>query len=366
MSMPMPLPFEQEGSRPTDRKKVTPRQLLDIRESEWRPHLESVSLVSEATLSRHQLDQAARALGSVFTGRLDVGRRPTLHHWPACTSAVTVGIATSRYNSGTFWPALWETTGVPHSRQDRDTWGENFLRSLKLLGVDTFPGMSHKYVDPTLMHSGIPTYCLGDLFDLLQRAARTPGLDAHELHHWAISGRHRLKDLDIPAQRFLSTGGDYALETIERCMQLLDLLRETPSAGAHEVGLPERFQRPALEALERASSRGTLPRFEVSGGNHPRVTRPRLHLDPFVHGVHLVLPTIEDSDNLDLLWEVTTDDGTRTRWHWQRSSDTGSRRPGSPGTRSANSSCPTPRADRPRSPESRSSSPPSPHTSPRH
>ncbi|MEE2038754.1 hypothetical protein Q8791_16135 [Nocardiopsis sp. CT-R113] len=312
MSMPLPLPFEQEDV-PARAQKVTPRQLLDIRESEWRPHLESVSLVSEAPFRQQQLDQAARALGSVLTEELDVYQRAKLHRWPACTAAVTVGIATHRYASGTFWPSLWETTRVSASRQDRDAWGTNFLRSLEILGVDTFPGMNHRYVDPILMHSGIPTYCLGDLFDLLlHRGSVDPGVDAHGLHLWAVSGRHRLKDLDIPARRFLSSGGDYALETIERCLQLLDLLREDPASKTREAGLLPRFHAPALEALERAGSRGALPRHTLSTASRPRTTRPRLRLDPSVHGVHLVLPSIEDSANLDVLWEITTDDGTRT------------------------------------------------------
>lgn len=312
MSMPLPLPFEQEEPRSNPRK-VTPRQLLDIRESEWRPRLESVSLISEASLNQRQLDQAARALGSVFSAQMDVYLRSGLSRWPACTAAVTVGIATSRYSSGTFWPPLWEITEVPAARQDSGEWGDDLLRSLEILGADTFPGMTQKYVGPILMHSGIPTYCLGDLFDLLlHRAAVAPGTDAHELHHWAIAGPHRMKDLDIPAQRFLSSGGDYALETIERCMHLLDSLREDPDTSAREAGLPERFERPALEALERAASRGALPQRTAAGDHRPRAARPRLRLDPFVHGVHVVLPTVEDGDNLDVLWEVTIDGGTHT------------------------------------------------------
>ncbi|GAA1440190.1 hypothetical protein [Nocardiopsis tropica] len=312
MSMPLPLPFEQEEP-PANATKVTPEQLLNIRESEWRPRLESVSLVSEAPFNQRELDQAARALGKVFSTQLDVYQKAALHRWPACTASVTVGTATSRYGSGTFWPPLWKTTGVSSARQDSGAWGDNFLRALEILGLDTFPGMNHKYVGPILMHSGIPTYCLGDLFDLLlHRAAVAPGSDAHGFHQWAVSGHHRLKDLDIPAQRFIFSGGDYALETIERCTHLLDALREDPSASARDVGLPGRFQQPAREALDRAASRGALPKHEASGAARPRVTRPRIHLDPFVHGVHVVLPTVEDGDNLDVLWEVTTDDGTRT------------------------------------------------------
>ncbi|MBR8743511.1 hypothetical protein [Nocardiopsis sp. MG754419] len=312
MSMPLPLPFEQ-GTPRTTPQKVTPRQLLGVREAEWRPHLESVSLVSEAPFNQRQLDQAAQALGAVFTEEIGVYGRSDLHRWPACTAAVTVGVATSRYASGTFWPALWETTRVPAPRQRTDIWGTRFLRSLEILGVDPFPGMTFPYVDPILMHSGIPTYCLGDLFDLLlHRIAVEPGLDAHGFHLWAVSGRHRLKDLDMPAGRFISSGGDYALETVERCMHLLELLREDPDAAPSEVGLPRRFHAPAVSALERAAKRGALPRHLLSHSSRPRSTRPRLRLDPFVHGVHVVLPVLEDSANLDVFWEITTDDDTHT------------------------------------------------------
>ncbi|WP_047869770.1 hypothetical protein [Nocardiopsis sp. RV163] len=312
MSMPLPLPFEQEEPQASP-QKVTPRQLLGLREAEWRPHLESVSLVSEAPFNQRQLDQAARALGAVFTEEIGVYGRSDLHRWPACTAAVTVGVATSRYASGTFWPALWETTGVPAPRQKADAWGTRFLRSLEILGVDAFPGMTYPYVDPILMHSGIPTYCLGDVFDLLlHRGAVEPGLDAHGFHLWAVSGRHRLKDLDMPAGRFISSGGDYALETIERCMHLLELLREDPDAAPREVGLPRRFRAPAVAALERAASRGALPRHPLSHSSRPRSARPRLRLDPFVHGVHVVLPVLDDSANLDVFWEITTDDDTHT------------------------------------------------------
>lgn len=319
MSLPLPLPFEQEEPEAHPRK-VTPRQLLDVREAEWRPRLESVSLVSESPFNVKELDQAARALGAIFTRELDVYGRSNLHHWPACLAAVTVGVATRHYAHGTFWPALWESTKVPVSRRKTEAWGTRFLRSLEILGVDTFPGMTYPYVDPILMHSGIPTYCLGDVFDLLlHRSAVEPGLDAYGFHLWAVSGRHRLRDLDMPADRFISSGGDYALETIERCMQLMDLLREDPDAAPREVGLPQRFHAPAVAALERAASRGALPRQPLWQSATPRAARARLRLDPFVHGIHVVLPVLDGTDDLDVSWEVTTDEGThtvRTRRRW--------------------------------------------------
>jgi hypothetical protein len=316
MSMPMPLPFEQDDPQPGPRR-VTPTQLLDVREAEWRPFLDGVSLVSEAPIRQEELHQAARALGAVFTARLDAQMPPRLHHWPACTAAVTVGIAVAHYSGGRLWPDLWERAGVPAVRRDNSAWGEGFLRSLDVLGLDPFPSdTQYTYVGPIVMHSGIPTYCLRDVFTLiLRRVHADPGLDAHGLHQWALGGQFRLKDLDKPAQRFLASGRDYALETIERCMHLLELLQDDASATCREAGLPERFHRPAAQALELAGAEGTLPAWDRSSPSRRQALRPGLHLDPYVHGVHVRLPADEHGE--DVRWDIVTDEeshSVRQRW----------------------------------------------------
>ncbi|MFD0775406.1 hypothetical protein ACFQZ2_15840, partial [Streptomonospora algeriensis] len=202
--------------QPRPRKQVNPTQLLDIREQEWRPKLASFSLVSEAELPQRHLEQATKALGKRFTRMLDHTRAPDLRRWPACTAAATVGVAIEHYSGGSFWPALWHIAGVPASRQESDIWGKTFLASLDRLGMDAFPGQHLTYVGPILMHAGIPTYCLGDVFALLlARTSVSPGLDAAGLHAWAVAGRHRLNSLDVPARRFIASGGEYSLEVVE-------------------------------------------------------------------------------------------------------------------------------------------------------
>lgn len=314
MSMPMPPPFEREEALDPPRpRKVTPSQLLDIRESEWRPLLESVSLVSEAPVEPEQLEQAAVALGRVLSNQLAQQRNPRLDRWPACLAVATVGIATAHYSSGTFWPALWEHSRVEPGSQERSWWGDAFLNSLDKLGLDTFPDTHQRYVGPIVMHAGVPTYCLGDLFDLiLHRAHADPGLDAHGLHEWALGGQFRLNSLDVPARRFLSSGRDYALETIERCMHLLELLQEDSGATCQDAGLLDRFHQPAVEALERARARGTLPRWGRSSPSRRRALRPALRLDPYLHGVYVRLPLDEYGD--DVRWEVATDEETHSVW----------------------------------------------------
>ncbi len=314
-----------------DRKprQVTPTELLDIREAEWRPRLESRSLVSEAVLPQKHLDQAAVALGRLFTRALDRGRAPNLSRWPACMAAVTAGVATARYSHGAFWPALWETAQVPAPRQDYAAWGRAFLDALHDLGLDAFPDEHLPYVTPILMHAGIPTYCLRDVFALLlERSARTPGLDAPAFHHWAVSGRHRLNSLDVPARRFIAQGGDYALEVVDRCLDLLDRLRDDPDTDCRSVGLPARFLAPAREALEQAAARGVAPARRAGGPRRQQPARPRLRLDPHAHGVHVVLPVIGDSDDQIVRWHITTDHGThQVRGHGRWAAATGAASP---------------------------------------
>jgi hypothetical protein len=316
MSMPMPLPFEQDEPQAGPRR-VTSSELLDIREAEWRPLLDGVSLVSEAPISQRELKQAAKALGTVFTSWLNADMQPRLHHWPACTAAVTVGIATAHYSGGRLWPDLWQHTGVPPARQVNTVWGNGFLRSLDVLGLEPFTAdTQYRYVGPIVMHSGIPTYCLRDVFTLiLRRVHADPGLDAHGLHLWALGGQFRLRDLDKPALRFLASGRDYALETIERCMHLLELLQDDATTTCREAGLPERFHEPATQALELAGTEGTLPAWDRSSPTRRRALRPSLRLDPYVHGVHVQLPVDEHGE--DVRWNIVTDEeshSVRQRW----------------------------------------------------
>lgn len=301
----MVTPLPPEGPSPT---KVTPSELLDIREGEWRPRVTGASLVSEVSVAADQRSQAAIALGQVLISQLDRQLRPRLERWPACMTVATVGIATDHYSSGAFWPYLWDHVRVPERHRDNSRWGDPFLESLRQLDLDDFTlDTRQKYVGPILMHAGVPTYCLGDLFDLiLQRVHATPGFDAHALHAWALGGPNRLNKLDVPARDFLSSGRDYALETIERAMHLLELLQNDPGAEPRDAGLHDRFHQPAVEALDRARVQGTLPTWDRSASMRRRAQRPGLHLDPYVHGVHVRLPLDEFGD--DVRWSVVTGD----------------------------------------------------------
>ena len=90
-----------------------------------------------------------------------------LLRWPACLAASMAGIAAGTYQGGTYWPALWETTGFQGTAQDQGIWGQAFNRAVDRLGMATFPDLPLHFLGPILMHAGMPNYCLRDYFRLL-------------------------------------------------------------------------------------------------------------------------------------------------------------------------------------------------------
>ncbi|GAA4081313.1 hypothetical protein [Actinomadura miaoliensis] len=295
-------------------RQVTPRELLDIRERAWGPRLRGVSLVAEAEVKPGQAEQVARVLGAIYQKRIDAGRPPEalFQRWPACVAVATTWVAAERYRKGTFWPYLWEAIGYHGNDDAQRVWGRGFLYALADLGLPVFEKLPLPFVGPILMHSGIPTYCLGDFFQLLaQRRRTTPGLTGEAFMAWATApGRElRLDEIDVPARHFLRYGGDFALDVVERSLDLLDRLQARELDGLGGVGLPERFVRHARELAERGELRLDAP-LGTARGETVR-ERPQVVLDPFGRGVEIRLPAIGDTPDGVATWQITAD-GVRT------------------------------------------------------
>ena len=218
------------------------RELLWLREDSWRPRLRGASLVAEADLRPEPHPPGCGALGRLYANLQDPRAEGDsfLLRWPACLAAAMAGVAVTDYKGGAYWPALWEAAGFQGTPQDQGIWGRAFNTAVGRLGMATFPELPLPSVGPILMHAGIPAYCLGDYFRLLlSRRRLDPGMDAESFLAWATApGRQsRLAQLDMPAQRFLLNGGDYAHDIVDRTLDLLDGLTE-PDPDFEAVGLP--------------------------------------------------------------------------------------------------------------------------------
>lgn len=309
-----PVSAETSGAR-----QVSRDALLQIREREWRPRLRGVSLVAEAEISEEHRTQAASALGVLYSkGNFSAaGGYGFLTRWPACLVAAMTGVAVTSYAQGTYWPALWEAAGYKGSPADQQVWGRAFTTALTKLGLPSFTGTTQqRYIGPILMHAGIPAYCLGDLFRLLvERRRQDPRLDADAFLAWATApGRGlRLSELDVPVRRFLLSGGEYAHDIIDRILDLLERLTE-PDPDLDGVGLPAYMTQTARDEVAKGylDVSGTRRSAARTGTGTVRQSRPRIALDPYGTGVHVLLPAVGDMPDGVARWHVTADGKTGT------------------------------------------------------
>lgn len=278
-------------------------ELLRMREVEWRRLLRGASLVAEADVSPDLASQAARVLGSLCRRRETVLRK-----FPACVAVSMAGVAATHYQGGHYWPALWDQTQLRDpAAADQVTWGQAFLAATDRLGLAAFPGLPHPFVGPVVMHAGLPTYCLGDWFELLAARRRLdPSLDAETFLAWATEPGHpaALRSLDVPARRFLTDGGHYALDVVERCLELLDRLAE-PIPDTSGIALPARIIEAGRAVAAELDSRAA----GLAGGRGAaaRRSRPRLALDPYGAGVQVVLvvlPALSNPPGGVASWQV--------------------------------------------------------------
>lgn len=303
-------------SEPTQRRKVTSSELLEIRERQWRPRAEAVSLAAEALdeIPARQREQALAAYGRLQM-KLGAGpaRERLFRRYPAVHVLATAGVAADHYERATFWPKLTAIMGIASDPEFQRDWGEAFLDNLRKLGLPTFEadqGAGSRYVGRILLHSGMPTYCLGDFFRTLAwKRSCTPGLTAGEFVSWASdkAAGSGFANVDMPVQRFVRYGDEFAVDVADRSFELLDAV--ATGAPVDDVLLPQRFWVAAQHLYEQ---RGIdCSQVSVSGAQAGTVLRPRLVVDPFGQGLLLRLPPVGDAPDGQAVWVVTLDEDTQ-------------------------------------------------------
>jgi hypothetical protein len=300
-------------SESTSSGTVTSEELLEIRERQWRPRAEAVSLAAETLdlIPVHRREQVLRAFGRL-QDRLGPGtaRERLFRRYPAVHVLATAGVAAEHYERATFWPKLIAILNIHPDPAFQSAWGDAFLDNLRKLGLPTFEkddDAGSRYVGRILLHAGMPTYCLDDFFRILSwKRSITPGLTPEEFISWAAAkaAGSGFQSLDMPVQRFVRFGDEFAVDVAERSFELLDAV----AAGAphDDVLLPQRFWTVAQElndkrGIERAADHGLSTAAKVD-------IRPRLVLDPFGLGLLLRLPPVGDAPDGRAVWVVNLDE----------------------------------------------------------
>jgi len=284
----------------TGARRISPEDWLASAEQLWRPQLESTGLAVEVLPEANRTNKAAQAFGMLYSTSPARGYRALLAH-PATLVMAFTGVATNVYEGGTFWPGFWKTCGYQATPNEQVEWGEAFLRGLRFLGLPSFPGLPKRVLGPLLLHTGIPTYCLSDYFQVLEVGMRRVGADADALVHWAIPRLDTtFPNIDVPVRRFLQFGGEYAIDFVDQSLDALLVLTEDPDAVVSSL-IPERVVDAARDflAADRTRARSIKQRGDVK----PRVS---VKLDPYAGELKLQLPALDSFDE-DLIWKISAD-----------------------------------------------------------
>ena len=291
---------------------IQPLEWLAAEDAECAAQLRRVSLAAEVVVEARLRDDALGLIGAYYDKyHSDSFRRArVLRMWPALHVLATTGVATDHYEGGSFWPKLTGLLGLPNEQAFQAEWGQAFLDNLRALGLPLFDreidDTGRRYVGRILMHCGMPTYCLPDLFRLIARMrVQRPGLTPVELVSW-VAGQASGKQLqlDVPVRRFLQYGGDFATDVVDRCFDLLDVV--AAGGDGADVLLPQRFRdvaalmRDEVREADRGRRRSTFTRNEQARG-------PYLLVDPFGLGLVMRLPAIGEAPDGRAVWQVLLD-----------------------------------------------------------
>lgn len=297
-----------------EKREVTRTELMDIRERQWSKRLSVVSLAAEYPVDETSRIQTLEALGHLYKRANPAERARLLRRWPSVHVLSTIGVAVDHYEHGTFWPKLGSILGVTADQTFMKVWGEAFLANLKGLCLPTFEGSGDagtKFVGRILMHSGMPTACLDDYFDLIgTRRSKIAGLGAAEFVSWAAArAEHgQLHNVDMPVARFLRYGGVFAADVTDRVFDLLDAV--AAGGDGSDVPLPPRFGHVAVRLRASGSlhsvRQGSVPSHRADGDQ-----RPKLMIDPFGQGVLLRLPAVGEVPDGSAVWVVGLDANTQ-------------------------------------------------------
>ena len=206
------------------------------------------SLAAEYPVDEQFREQTLACLGMLYRRETNPhARAQVLRRWPAVHVLSTTGVATDHYLGGAFSPKLAKLVGTPLDQAGTREWGEAFLDNLSTLDLPTFDASDDAgtgYVGRILMHSGMPTLCLADLYRLIgERRNKVAGLSASDFVDWvsARAAQKQLHNVAKPVARFLQYGNEFAVDVTDRAFDLLDAL----GAGGDgtDVPLPDRFRR---------------------------------------------------------------------------------------------------------------------------
>lgn len=290
-----------------ERPEFTPWEALRKFEREWGAELSAVTLAGELEV-RHA--DAAEILKTLVRLR---DRDPrVLERYPVCVVVSMASCARRVYRGGALWDGLFDLIGRTRQQYLEALLRSAFVDALEELGKPV-PADSHfRYVAAMALHACVPDYCIDDLLRLLaQRQEVSPGIDGASFVSWAtgLGGAARIENLDRPVRDFLITGDDFAIDLVDRLLDLLTHLRRgerDPDKLTSGSGAPRRFVRWAVENVDETFNLGSTSSHDSESA---QIVLPHITLDLDRWSILLRLPAVATHGRA--WWSVTLNGETR-------------------------------------------------------
>ncbi|WES64638.1 hypothetical protein P0L94_00880 [Microbacter sp. GSS18] len=271
---------------------------------EWRRRLQGLSLVAEANVDA---EDSIAALSTLFerVRRMESGKQRVqlLKRYAATTLVGLAGVASVKYEEGTFWPRISDVAEWEITQPWQALLSNTFRYGLDLLGLSRFD-TPLRNLGEILMHAGIPVASVGSFLRALQKKdTGTYDLSGSDLCAWASSltrSNAAAKGLDAPTWRFLANGGDVSADLVDRFLAVLDASQG--SSSVDELPL-EALPTHLGDEVKRLLLTGDVGR--APGRRRSREARliPRLI---YADGeLQIDLPAFERRLGADVTWQIT-------------------------------------------------------------
>ena len=280
----------------------------------WRQRLEPVNLVIETDFTAAEVLEAQRNFGSAARQLLNQGSTPKqiVKRYPALTLMILVGHASIAYVEGAYWEDFWQKLGMGRNPEFETEIRQSFNDLLDKFSLARFADVesagAYKFVMMFALHAGIPIYCLKDLLVLVNnQLAQGSRVTGAAIVEWLLEPgkEHRTAPLDKPVRNFLNYGAEFAVDILDRIINVIDMTRADPglldsNLESSITGLPSVLLDELLRQL------GDLP---TSGPLKPRSQRPTFAYSVDDDEIILTLPALHVAPESP--WRISLDGDIR-------------------------------------------------------
>ena len=276
------------------------------REFEFAQALRGVSLVVETNIDEDTYLRAAQHFGDYAAALHRIHNwtgREIVKKFPALTLVALVGHAATDYEQNRFWAGFWDKIDIEREQGLEHDFRHAVPELLRKFKLAEFSGFEKKYVQQLAMHAGMPNYCMSDVVEAIaNHLAAGREATGSALVQWLCDpGKpHRLNPLDVPARNFILHGGEFAVDIIDRVIEVVVFVADNPSswmelANAGELttattGLPGVMLDGLLEILEKRDVDELSKRVRPAAGSNIGI--PFISLDTVEDTVRVILPGV--------------------------------------------------------------------------